>query len=84
VLFRSFRLLAASGETLGVAVRCPACESTSVNFVTRRHVDEPFFHDRRVTVLEHVFASDRDDSLAAFRAEFASGSFDAGRRDLAA
>ena len=79
-----FRLLAASGDDVGVAVRCAACESTSVNFVTRRHVDEPFFHDRRVTVVEHVFASDREETLAAFRAELASGGFDARRRDLAA
>jgi hypothetical protein len=80
----AFRLLADGGDQVGVAVRCAACESTSVNFVTRRHVDEPFFHDRRVTVVEHVFASDREETLAAFRAEFASGSFDARGRDLAA
>ena len=80
----TFRLLAAGGERVGIAIRCPSCESTSVNFVTRRHVDEPFFHDRRVTVVEHVFASDRDETLAAFRAEFASGFFEARRRDLAA
>ncbi|HEV3408427.1 MAG TPA: hypothetical protein VG079_07065 [Gaiellaceae bacterium] len=80
----AFRLLAAGGDEVGVAVRCPSCEATSVNFVTRRHVDEPFFHDRHVTVVEHVFASDREETLAAFRAEFASGSFDARPRDLAA
>ncbi len=79
-----FRLLADGGDHVGVAVRCAACDSTSVNFVTPRHVDEPFFHDRQVTVVEHVFASDREETLAAFRAEFASGSFDARRHDLAA
>jgi hypothetical protein len=80
----AFRLLTASGRDVGVAVRCPACESTSVNVVTRRHVDEPFFHDRRVTVIEHVFASGGEETLAGFRAELASGSFDARRHDLAA
>jgi hypothetical protein len=80
----AFRFLAPGRDEIGVAVRCPACHSTSVNFVTRRHVDEPFFNDRRVTVVEHVFASDREEALAAFRADLASGSFDASRRDLAA
>ena len=79
----AFRLLAPGGDDIGVAVRCPGCSSTSVNFVSRRHVDEPFFHDRTVTVVEHVFASDRAKTLAAFRAELASASFDARRRDLA-
>jgi hypothetical protein len=80
----AFRVLAASGDEVGVAARCPTCDSTSVNFVTRRHVDEPFFHDRNVTVLEHVFASDDEDVVAAFRATLAAGSFRARRRDLAA
>jgi hypothetical protein len=80
----AFRLLAAGKEDVAVAVRCPACESTSVNLVTRRHIDEPFFNDRRVTVVEHVFTSDREETLTALRAEFASGPFDSRRRDLAA
>ena len=80
----AFRLLAASGRDVGVAVRCPACESTSVNVVTRRHVDEPFFHDRRVTVVEHAFAPDGEETLAAFRAALASGSFASRPHDLAA
>ncbi len=80
----AFRLLAVGGEEVGVAVRCPACEWTSVNFVTRRHVDEPFFNDPSVTVVEHAFASNREEALAAVRPEVASSSFSARRRDLAA
>ena len=44
----------------------------------------PFYNDRRVGVVEHIFAHDREHALAAFRDELFSGAFDAGRRDLAA
>lgn len=80
----AFRLLAPAEEELGVAVRCPACSCTSLNLVSRRHVDEPFYNDRRVGVVEHIFPHDRADRLAAFREELDSASFDARRRDLAA
>jgi hypothetical protein len=80
----SFRVLAAGEERLGVAVECPACACTSVNLVTRPHVDIPFFNDRRVDVVEHIFAADREYTVEAFRAELYSGAFDSSRRDLAA
>jgi hypothetical protein len=35
-------------------------------------------------VVEHIFASDGNQTLEAFREELSSGSFDARRRDLAA
>ena len=79
----AFRLLAPADERVGLAVRCPACASTSVNLVSTLHVDEPFYNDRRVSVVEHVFAADHEERVAAFREELASGSFDARRRDLA-
>ena len=44
----------------------------------------PFYNDRRVGVVEHIFAWDREQALSAFRDELFSGAFDAGRRDLAA
>jgi hypothetical protein len=80
----AFRLLSAGTENVGVAVECPACQRTSVNVVTRPHVDVPFYNDRGVGVVEHIFAADRDATVEAFRAELNSGAFDAHRRDLAA
>ncbi len=44
----SFRLLAPLPETVAVAVRCPACDSTSINLVTPPHVDVPFHSDATV------------------------------------
>ena len=80
----AFRVLSGSGEELGLAVECPTCAHTSVNVVSREHVDVPFYNDRRVGVVEHIFAWDREQALSAFRDELFSGAFDAGRRDLAA
>jgi hypothetical protein len=80
----AFRLLSPGGERVGVAVECPACSQTSVNLVSREHVDVPFYNDRRVAVIEHVFTHDREHALAAFREELFSSAFDARRLDLAA
>jgi hypothetical protein len=80
----SFRALGAGEERIGLAVECPSCSRTSVNLVTHRHVDVPFYNDRRVDVVEHIFSCDRETTLEAFRAELDSGRFDACRRDLAA
>jgi hypothetical protein len=80
----AFRVLSAGTEGVGVAVACPACARTSVNVVSREHVDVPFYNDQRVTVVEHVFAFDHEPALEAFRAELFSAAFDARRRDLAA
>lgn len=78
----AFRLLAAAEARVGVAVRCPDCGGTSVNVVTHRHVDEPFFNDADVGVVEHLFRADADALVDAFRAELDSGSFDARRLTL--
>ncbi|HXV57667.1 MAG TPA: hypothetical protein VD704_07355 [Gaiellaceae bacterium] len=80
----AFRALAGEGEGLGVAVTCPSCSRTSVNVVSREHVDVPFYNDLRVGVVEHLFPRDRERTVAAFRAELSSSLFDARRRDLAA
>jgi hypothetical protein len=80
----AFRVLSGGGEELGLAVECPTCAHTSVNVVSREHVDVPFYNDRRVGVVEHIFAWDREQALSAFRDELFSGAFEAGRRDLAA
>ena len=80
----AFRLLSPGGGDVGLAVECPSCTQTSVNVVSRAHVDVPFYNDARVAVVEHIFAHDREHTLAEFREELFSGSFDARRRDLAA
>jgi hypothetical protein len=80
----AFRVLSAGADGVGLAVECPACASTSVNVVSREHVDVPFYNDRRVAVVEHVFALDRERAVETFRAELFSSAFDASRRDLAA
>ena len=80
----SFRALGAGDDRIGLAVECPSCSRTSVNLVTHRHVDVPFYNDRKVDVVEHIFAGDRETTLEAFRLELDSGRFDARRRDLAA
>ena len=72
----SFLLLTPCEATLGVAVRCPVCGSTSINLVTRPHVDVPFHSDVSVGVVPHVFEADALRTLAPFRAELGSASFD--------
>lgn len=80
----AFRLLApaASGDRVGLAVRCPVCSKVSVNVVSRAHVDVPFVNDREVGVVEHLFESDRAASVEEFRAELWSESFDPRRLGL--
>jgi hypothetical protein len=78
----SFLLLAPGDGSLGMAVRCPACRRTSVNVVSHRHVDEPFWNDAEVGVVEHVFAEDFHATVEEFRDELWSASFDARRLAL--
>jgi hypothetical protein len=80
----SFLALGGGEDRIGLAVECPSCSRTSVNLVTHRHVDVPFYNDSKVDVVEHIFSGDRETTLEAFRAELDSGRFDARRRDLAA
>jgi hypothetical protein len=78
----AFRALASADQEVGVAVRCPGCASVSVNLVSTRHVDEPFFNDPQVGVVQHIFGEDRDSIMTRFRAELESGAFDAQRHEL--
>ena len=78
----SFVLLAPGDGALGLAVRCPACESLSVNLVSDRHVDEPFWNDAHVKVVDHVFGADALRTVAEFRDELYSASFDERRLHL--
>lgn len=79
----SFFLLAPGGrdDAVGLAVRCPACGGVSVNLVSRRHVDVPFHNDGTIGVVDHIFAADALRTVAEFRAELYSTTFDA-RRSL--
>jgi hypothetical protein len=80
----AFRLLAEDGPggRVGVAVRCPVCTRTSINLVTRDHVDVPFHNDREIGVVGHVFRGDAAATLDAFRTELYSSAFDARRLAL--
>jgi hypothetical protein len=77
----AFSLLAPGGreERLGLAVRCPACERTSLNLVSHEHLDLPFHNDSEIGVVEHVFADDAALTLEEFRSELYSHGFDARR-----
>ena len=78
----AFFLLSPGDRSLGLAVRCPACQRLSVNLVTHEHVDLPWHHDRHVGVVPHVFADDANRIVEEFRAELASSAFDARRLAL--
>jgi hypothetical protein len=80
----AFRLLSAGDSRLGLAVECPVCTRTSVNVVSRPHVDVPFYNDRHVEVVEHIFSTDCEHTVESFRSELDSKAFDASRRNLAA
>jgi hypothetical protein len=73
----SFFLLAAADQTVGVAVRCPVCTRTSVNLVTRSHLDVPFHNDAEIGVVRHLFPE--EPIVEEFRAFLDSSDFD-GRR----
>jgi hypothetical protein len=80
----AFRLLAEAGPggRVGMAVRCPVCARTSINLVSREHIDVPFHNDREIGVVPHVFGSDATATVEAFRAELYSSAFDARRLTL--
>jgi hypothetical protein len=80
----AFKLLAPSAgdDRVVLAVQCPVCGRSSVNLVSREHVDVPFVNDREVGVVEHVFHDDAASAVAEFQAELYSASFDARRLNL--
>jgi hypothetical protein len=73
---------AGSGEEVGLAVRCPACGSISINLVSAQHLDVPFHNDREVGVVEHLFAADAERVVGEFAAELYSARFDSRRLAL--
>ena len=72
----SFRLLAPQPDTVAVAVRCPACESTSINVVSKPHVDVPFHSDAVVGVAARAFEDDALCTIDALRTELGASSFE--------
>ncbi|MCP9484812.1 MAG: hypothetical protein MSC30_03040 [Gaiellaceae bacterium MAG52_C11] len=78
----SFVAVAPGERQLGLAVRCPACEALSVNLVTRKHVDLPFWNDASVGVVDHVFSDDVLAAVEEFRSELHSSRFDERRLNL--
>ena len=78
----SFVAVAPGARRVGLAVRCPACGSLSVNLVSHAHVDLPFANDARIGVVDHVFAEDALRTLDEFRAELHSSRFDERRLHL--
>jgi hypothetical protein len=78
----AFFLLTPGRESLGHAVRCPACSKISLNLVSAPHVDVPFHHDRQVGVVEHVFGDEHEELVEEFSAELRSAVFDVRRLEL--
>jgi hypothetical protein len=80
----AFVVLAPSGggEEVGLAVRCPACDTVSINLVSSQHLDVPFHNDREMGVVEHVFASDAERVVGEFAEELYSARFDSRRLAL--
>ena len=78
----SFFLLAPGDGSLGLAVRCPACQRTSVNLVSHEHVDLPFHNDAQVGVVEHLFSEDLARTVEEFGADLYSATFDSRRLSL--
>jgi hypothetical protein len=78
----SFFLLSPGDGSLGLAVRCPTCQRTSVNLVSHEHVDLPFHNDVQVGVVQHLFSEDVARTMEEFRVELYSASFDSRRLAL--
>jgi hypothetical protein len=84
-VFPSMFWLLAPGHaegSVGLAVRCPACLRVSINIVSAAHIDVPFHNDAAVGVVEHVFHGDALRTVAEFRAQLDSSTFDARRLEL--
>ena len=67
---------------VGVAVSCAACGETSLNLVSPRHLDEPFYHDPVVSAVDRPVREMAE--IERFRHELWSGRFDGHRSDFAA
>jgi hypothetical protein len=78
----SFRLLEHAIASVAVAVRCPACGSTTINLVSSSHLDVPFHSDASVGVVAHVYEEGALRTIDVFRAELERAEFDSRRLAL--
>lgn len=76
-----FRIIAPRGQAdrVGLAARCSSCGRMSVNVVSTSHIDVPFHHDAEVGVVDQRFGNDTLRTIAEFREELWSASFDTRR-----
>lgn len=65
----------ASGDRLGVLVRCNTCARMSVNLVTRAHLDVPFHNDDAIGFVPEIVDRHGVTSEEAFRHQLESGRF---------
>lgn len=79
----AFRVLEPAHGRMVVAVRCPSCESISVNLVSCDHLDVPYYSDREVEVVDHVFGQRGGGGLDDLVEELHSGPFGRSRQPLA-
>jgi hypothetical protein len=70
-------------DLVGIAVRCATCSRISLNLVSERHLDQPFFHDPVLRYVDSSFDG-RLETMARFREELWSGRFDEERNRYAA
>lgn len=54
-------------HTVGVLVRCHACERHSVNLVSRNHLDVPYFNDEVIHYVDRMIGDDSVTTVEAFR-----------------
>lgn len=78
----SLRFVARQDRLVGVAVTCTSCGEHSLNLVSQRHLDEPFYHDPVVHSLERPVGE--LDEHERFRRQLGSSHFDAHGTDQAA
>jgi len=69
-------------RTLGVAVRRACCGGLSINLVSRRHLDEPFYHDRVLRFVDRPLPPGAG-VLERFTHELWGGAFDEERNRYA-
>jgi hypothetical protein len=74
---------AVDGGLVGVVVRCAVCDGHSVNLVSARHLDEPFYHDAVLRFVERPLAPGAGIE-ERFRHELHSAAFDRERNRFAA
>ena len=74
---------ASDGRLVGVAVACAICGEVSINLVSQRHLDQPFFHDPVLRYVERPLRPGAD-VIERFRHELWSSTFDEERNRFAA